>query len=270
VIRLPRPALALVALASIVIAGGCSSGTQSITDPNEVITRSVAAAPAVKSVHVKVEVSGKVNVGALGGGNPALSLLSGNLGLAGTSAEGDVDVSNQATDLKIALPSPFGTGEVIVVGGNLYYKFTLAADKFTMSKLSDTVPVSIPSPGAVASTNPSALAASLSKSLADAGAKTTLLADDKVGGTDAYHVSISVPVDKINGLLATAGTSTTAGMQLDSASVDYWAYKDGLLPAQLEVKASAGTLGNLDITVTLTDYNRVVTINAPAAGDIAG
>ena len=262
-----RPALALVALLGVV--AGCSgSGAPSITDPNEVISKSVAAAPAVKSVHVKVAVTGKINAGALGGLSSAASALSGNLTLDGTSAEGDVDVANQAADIKITLPSLFGTGEVIVSGGNLYYKLSLTGAKFTKMPLSNS-PVSIPSPGTVASANPSALASSLGKSLADAGVTATLLADGNVGGTAAYHVSLSVPVAKINSLLAAAGGSATAGLALDSASVDYWVYKDSLLPAQLEVKASAGTFGNLDITATLTNYNQAVTINAPAASDVS-
>ncbi len=272
-IRAPRLARALVALASVVIASGCSgsSGTPTpppISDPNVVITRSVGAVPAVTSVHVKVEVSGTVNAGALSGSGSGGLGLSGNMDLAGTTAEGDVDVTNEATDLKITLPSPLGTGEIIVVGGNLYYKLSLYGDRFTETSLSNAVPVPIPSPGAVASANPSAAIASLTKALDDAGAKATLMADDKVAGKDVYHVSVSIPVDKINTLLAAEGGSATAGMKLDSASFDYWVYKDSVLPAKVEIKGSAGTLGSLDVVVTLTSYNEAVTIKAPAATDI--
>jgi len=269
VFHLPRPALALVALASIVMAGGCSSsGAPSISDPNEVITKSVIALPAVKSVHLKLEVSGKVNTGALGGSS---SGLSGNIDLAGTTLEGDLDVVKQAVDVKFAVPGLLGTtGEIIVVDGNMYTKISLSGDKFSKSKLSDTVPVSIPSPGAVASADPSAAVASLTKALDDAGAKATLQADDKVNGKDAYHVSVSIPVDKINALLAADGGSTTAGMQLDSATFDYWVYKDSLLPAKMTIAGSAATLGNLNLVLTLTDYDKAVTINAPADSDISG
>ncbi len=272
-IRVPRPGLVFVALAGAVIAGGCggSSGTPAappISDPNVVITRSVGAVPAVTSVHVKVEVGGKVNAGALSGSGSGGFGLSGNLDLTGTTAEGDVDVVNQATDLKITLPSPLGSGEVIVVEGNLYYEFSLYGGKFSETKLSDAVPMSIPSPGAVASVDPSAAMAALTKALDDAGARATLMADDKVAGKDVYHVSVSIPVDKINALLAAEGGSATAGMKLDSASFDYWVYKDSVLPAKFEIKGDAGTLGSLDVVVTLTGYNEAVNIKAPAASDI--
>lgn len=271
--RLPKPALALMAVTAIVFAGACggNSGTPTpppITDPSEVITKSVAVVPAVKSLHLKLEVSGKVNTGALTGGSSGGLGLSGNFDLSGTTVEGDVDVTKVATDLKFAVPGVLGlTGEAIVVDGNLYYKTSLTGDKFTQSKLSDTVPVSIPSPGALASADITSGIASLRKSLDDAGAKATLLADDQVNGKDAYHVSISVPVDKINAMLAQSG-SATAGLTLDSASVDYWAYKDSLLPAKISIVGSAGTLGNLSLTLTLTDYGKSVTVTAPAASDI--
>ena len=271
--RLPKPALALMAVTAIVFAGACggNSGTPTpppITDPSEVITKSVAVVPAVKSLHLKLEVSGKVNTGALTGGSSGGLGLSGNFDLSGTTVEGDVDVTKVATDLKFAVPGVLGlTGEAIVVDGNLYYKTSLTGDKFTQSKLSDTVPVSIPSPGALASADITSGIASLRKSLDDAGAKATLLPDDQVNGKDAYHVSISVPVDKINAMLAQSG-SATAGLTLDSASVDYWAYKDSLLPAKISIVGSAGTLGNLSLTLTLTDYGKSVTVTAPAASDI--
>lgn len=268
-IRLPKLGLALIALTSVVMASGCSSGTPSITDPNEVITKSVAAVPVVKSVHVKLEVSGKVNAGALTGGSSG-GLLGGNLDLAGTTVEGDVDVTKEAADLKLAVPSLLGTtGEFIIVDGNMYSRISLSGPKFSKTKLSDTVPVSIPSAGAVASADPSAAIASLRKAMDDAGAKATLQADDKVNGKDVYHVSISIPVDKINTLLAAEGGSATAGMKLDSATLDYWVYKDSLLPAKMTISGSAGTLGNLNLILTLTDYDKAVTISAPAASDIS-
>jgi hypothetical protein len=257
------------------MAGGCggSSGTPTappISDPSEVITKSVGNLPAVKSLHIKIDVTGKVNTEALSGSSSGGIGLSGNLDLAGTTIEGDVDVAKIATDLKFTLPSPLGTGEVIVVDNNLYYKLTLFGGKFTKSALSDTVPVSIPSPGAVASVDINSQVASLRKSLDDAGAKATLMADEKVNGKDAYHVSILMPIDKINALLAAEGGAATSGMKLDTATFDYWAYKDSVLPAKATISGSAGSLGNVNLVLTLTDYDKPVTINAPAASDISG
>ncbi len=270
-IRLPRRALALVALVGVVIASGCggSSGTPTpppISDPHEVITQALAHVPAVKSLHIKVEVSGKINTGALPGSSGAGAIIN----LVNTSLEGDVDVTRQAVDLKFAVPGLFGTtGELIVVDGYLYTKISALGDnKFNKSKLSDSVPVSIPSPGALASGALTAQVDSLRKALDDAGAVATLKPDDKVNGKDAYHVSISLPLTAINSMLAGLGGSAASGITLDSASVEIWVYRDNILPAKIEIKAAAGAVGNLDVAVTLSNYDQAVTIKAPADSDV--
>ena len=168
---------------------------------------------------------------------------------------------------------PNGRGddmEIVIVDGYMYTKISLQGDKFSKSKLSDTVPVALPSAGAVSSADPSAAVASLQKALDDAGAKATLMGDEKVAGKDAYHVSISLPIDKINALLAADGSSTTAGMKLDTATFDYWVYKDGLLPAKMTIAGTAATLGNLNLVLTLSDYGKSVSISAPADSEISG
>jgi hypothetical protein len=274
VIHLRRPALALVTLASIIVAAGCtgSSGTPTpppITDPHEIVTRAITAAPDIKSLHIKLEVSGSINTAALGGSGSGLG-LSGKMDLAGTTLEGDVDVVKQAAELKLAVPALFGmTGEIIVVDGNMYTKISLSGPKFSKSKLSDSVPVAIPSPGAIASMALTDEVASVRKALDDAGVVATLKPDAKIGGKDAYDIAYTIPIDKVNGLLAADGGSTTAGMTLDSAAVELWVYKDSLLPAKAEIKGSSATLGSLDLIVTLTAYNAPVTISAPGASDIA-
>jgi hypothetical protein len=271
VIRLPR--LALLTFASVVIAAGCggSSGTPTpppISDPHELITKSVVGVPAVKSLHVKFEISGQVDASSLTGGSGG-SALSGNISLAGTTLEGDVDVAKQAADLKLAVPGLLGTtGEIIVADGNLYYKVSLLGPQYTKTPLGSTVPIAIPSAGSIPSVDPSAAIASLKSALDSVGAVATMKPDDKVAGKDAYHVSISIPVDKINTLLAADGSSTTAGMKLDSASFDYWVYKENLLPAKATIAGSAGALGNLTIVLTISDYNKSVSISAPPASEV--
>jgi len=129
------------------------------------------------------------------------------------------------------------------------------------------VAVSIPSAGALASADPSAAIGSLTKAMNDLGAKANSLAGDKVDGKDVYHVSVSVPVDKINALLAAQGGSSAAGIQLDSATSTIGLH--GHRPAgQVRVKISARKIGNFDVVATLTGYNQAVTINAPAASEI--
>jgi hypothetical protein len=274
VTRLPR--LALLTFASVVIAAGCggSSGTPTpppIKDANEVIVKSVDNiaynATSVKSLHVKFEISGTLNLGSLTSG----SGLGSSFDLAGTTIEGDVDVANQAADLKLSAPGLLALkGEGIFVGGKAYYTSTLTNPdgKFKVVDTSST-PISLPSPTAMASGQIAKDIADFTNELTGAGATTTLKGNEKVAGKDAYHVSINFPVDKLNAMLAGTGGGTTAGMTLDSATIDYWVYTDTVLPAKLAISASSAQLGNLTLTATLSDYGKSVSISAPTADKIS-
>ena len=62
---------------------------------------------------------------------------------------------------------------------------------------------------------------------------------------------------------ATVLSNAAAGVTVDSMSVDYWAYVEGLQPAKLALKASSTSLGDLTMSVTMTRYNQPVTIAPP-------
>jgi hypothetical protein len=262
VFRLSRKVLVGVACLGIAVAGcGGSSGTPTpspISDPHQVLTEAVNAATNVTSFHIEIDLSGKVNTSALGSSG-GLG-LGGTMDLAGTKVEGDVDVADQAADLKLSVPGLMGmTGEAIVVDGNAYYKVSLlGGDKYTKVKLSDLtgdLPVSVPS------ALPSA-----SGALADeVNQLRQLLPDDTIDGKAAYHIQVTVPLDTINAALA----AESPAMQLDSASIDIWVYKNGNLPAKLEVKGASSQIGNLDLVLLLTNYNEPVTISAPPDSEIA-
>jgi hypothetical protein len=261
-----RPVLGLLAVAAIVAAGcGGSKGTPTappISDPNEIVTRSVVNVLNAKTFHVKAEISGKIGLAALGMNTG----LGGNIDLAGTTVEGDVDVANCAYDLKLNLPGLFGlTGEVIGVDGSQYTRISLQGDKFSESESSCPIPTAEPgaSPSSVES-----MVAEFRQSLEDQGATATLKGDEKVAGQDAYHVSISIPLDKLNSLISEGAGSVAAGMTLDSATLDYWVYKASVLPGKLHVAGSVSSAGNLDIVATLTDYDARVTIKAPEASQV--
>jgi hypothetical protein len=279
--RLPKTALALVALATAIVVSGCGGGAAGtptpppISDPNEVITKAITAAPDVKSLHIKLEVAGKISLSALSGASGG-SALSGSIDLTGTTMEGDVDVANQAADLKLtltgmlAMPALGLPSEIIVKDGSTYMKSSSTGkfSKTALGSLTSGLPVSIPSQDAA----PSALTdqvATIRKQLTDAGLTVTMMPDDTVGGQAAYHVSMTYPIDKLNSLIASQAGSMASGLTFDKLAIDVWAYKDSQLPAKFEVAVGAGALGNLDITVTITAYNTPVTITAPAAGDIA-
>jgi hypothetical protein len=274
VIRLSRLAFACLATLSLVLAGcGGSSGTPTpspISDPHQVITEAVAKAPDVTSLHLRIDVSGKINASALGGNTG--NMLGGTIDLAGTNVEGDVDVAKQALDVKFGLPGLLGlSGEAIVVDGYAYYKISLQGDKYIKTKLGDLasgLPVSVPSALPSGSGAITDQIEEMRKALEDMGVTTQMMPDGKVAGKDAYHIAATLPLDKINAMLASESTESTPAVQLDSASVDIWVYKADLLPAKFEIKGSSSAIGNLDVVITLTAYNEPVSISAPPADQI--
>jgi len=93
------------------------------------------------------------------------------------------------------------TGEIVVIDGNVYSKNSLT-DPSSRCPSSATRFHCHAEPGCAGQYRRGRRTRPFRKILTDAGATPTLLADDKVNGQDAYHVSVSVPIDAINTLLA--------------------------------------------------------------------
>ena len=307
-IRLPKPALATLAGFVLVFAAACGSSTitpyaagasnapagasnapaaatVNPQDPSSIITGVINGTTNVKSFHIKLTVNGTIKAAALADAGSATGGLSaalqGDLKLDGTAVEGDVDVANQAGHLTFNVPplAALGnvslTGDLILVSNTLYYKVSILGTKYTkmdlgsigdsLGALSSSLPVAVPSAGASA-----AIADQISQmraALNEAGVKATLVGVDKIGGKDASHINISVPLDKLNSAIA-AQASAGPAMKIDSASVDMWVYTDSNRIAQVEIKGASSTLGNLDITLTISNYDQPVTVAAPPADQV--
>jgi hypothetical protein len=256
-------------------------------DPSSIITQVISGGTAVKSFHIEITVAGTIKASALSGAaGGAGSALTGDMKLDGTKVTGDVDVANQAAHIAANVPLVTGgttlpvTADVILTGGALYYKASLTGPKYTKVDLASlgsslgslgALASAVPTPGASAMGGVTDEIAQLRAALDQAGAKATLVGVDQIGGKDADHINISVPLDLLNSQIAAAAAAASgapAGMKIDSASVDLWVYKDSYLPAKFEIKGASSALGNLDFTVTITNYDQPVTITAPAASDI--
>jgi hypothetical protein len=257
-------------------------------DPSSIISAVIAGGPDTKSFHLKIEVNGTIKASGLSGlGGDTSSGLTGDLKLDGSTIEGDVDLANQAAHLAatVSLGSAGSTvtfpADVILKDAALYYKIDLpglSSSKYTKTSLGDLSgsltggAVSVPTVG------PSGLAglgdqvAQIRKALDDAGATAKLVGVDKIGGQDAYHINISVPLDLINskiaGAAASAASTAAAGLTIDSAAVDAWVYKSDNRLAKIEVSAASSKIGNLDVIVTVTNYDKPVTITAPPASQV--
>ena len=299
--RMPKTALAVLAGLVLVAAGACTSGGSGATgrpgssvggpaanqnDPNSIISSVISGGSDIKSFHIKIAVSGTIKKEALqaaaaGSGGAAGLPITSDVKLDGTSLEGDVDVANAAAHLALKVPglpmlggTPI-TGDLIMADKVLYYKVSLLGAKYSkqdLGQLASSLPVSIPSvlpsPGASAMTGVTDEIAQLRQQMQAAGVTATLVGVDQIGGQDANHINISIPIDKLNAEIAAQASSGPA-MKIDSASVDFWVYKANNRLAQVELKGASASLGNLDLVVTVTNYDQPVTIAAPAAADVA-
>lgn len=304
--RAPKSALTLFAGLTLVIVSACSSAstpaagassnagasqamgspsaaaaTTNPNDPNSIITQAISSGTAVTSFHIKLTISGTINASALS--SAAGSALSGDLKLDGTTVEGDVDVANEAAHLSLNVPAlqmlgnvPL-TGDLILVNNALYYKVSLLGAKYSMVDLSSLgstlgalasgLPVAVPTAAAAASLNITDEVTQLRAAMVAAGVTPTLVGVEQIGGQSADHISFSVPLDMINSELA-AEASPSPAPKIDSASVDLWVYTSNYQVAQLEIKGASSTVGNLDMTLTVSNYDQPVTIAAPPASQV--
>jgi hypothetical protein len=270
------PAAASMAAASV-------AATLNPNDPSSIITQVISGGPAIKSFHIKLALSGTIKAAALSSAEGAAGAagavpLTNDVVLDGTTLEGDVDLAGQAAHLTFNVPAAaIGaavTGDLILKDNALYYKVSLLGTKYTkmdLASLSSLSPIALPSAlptaGASAMTSVTDAINQMRTAMDQAGVTATLVGVDKIGGKDANHINISVPLDKLNAAIA-AEASAAPGMTIDSASVDLWVYKDNNQIAQLEMKGASSTLGSLDFLLTVSAYDQPVTIAAPAASDI--
>jgi hypothetical protein len=266
--------------------GPAASTAVNPNDPNSILTNAISGGANVKSFHIKIAISGTVNASALSdaAGSGGAVPLTGDLKLDGTAIEGDVDIANAAAHLTANVPAlpAFGnvpiSADLVLKTNVLYYKTTLTGPKYSqlpLSNLSDSLSglssgLPVPTPGADASGMAGVTDEinQLRQQMQAAGVTASLVGVDQIGGKDANHINISIPIDKLNAEIAAQASDAAGAAKIDSASFDVWIYKDNAQLAKLELKVASSAFGNIDFTITVTNYDQPVTVNAPAAADI--
>lgn len=267
-----RRLLSLIAASAIVIAA-CSGAAASpaLTDPRLILANTTTSLQNLKSVHFKVAISGSINSAALTGGSsntsPAPDASAANLDLSGTTLEGDVDVTDSSGQVAVNVPALLAlSANVIEVGGIAYIKTSLSGPQYSKldtSALTGALP--LPSLGLGGSPGPaeaSAMISAVQAELAKLPAPTKL-ADETVNGQDCYHVQEKVAssdIPEASGLLGDASGTLT---------VDLWTQKSDLRPSRVVILIDAASLGNVSLTVDLTNYDAALTIAAPPPDQVS-
>lgn len=249
----------------LALVGACQAALPSasptpppLTDPKEILTKSVATLANVKTFHVDADLSGKVTA-SLGG---TASGGAGQLDLAGTKGALDVDVPNKKVHATGSMPALLNSAaEAIVLPDALYYKITgplSQGDKF--SKLP------IPS-GATASDSPAdpqQAIGQLNEGLAKLPQPPTKLADAKCGDTDCYDVQIKLTAADVQALSPSAAPS---GFTNGAITLDVFSRKSDLRPARFVAVLSSAELGSVTLALNLV-YDVAINVVAPPADQV--
>lgn len=245
-------------------------------DPNSIIDAALSGGSTAKSFHIKLEIAGTIKKEALASAGDTGLPITSDVKLDGTTLEGDVDVAGGGVNLTFNVPpmqmlgnQPL-TGGLIVKDQVLYYKVSILGAKYTkmdLGSLAGSLPLPSLSPAADATAGLASQLEELKAQMDAAGVKATLVGVEQIGGKDANHINVSIPLDKVNAAIAAEASSGPA-MTIDSAGLDFWVYKDNNQLAKFELKGSSATIGNLDIVVTITNYDAPVSIAAPPASEV--
>jgi hypothetical protein len=242
--RLMPAAMLLMAVAIT----ACGSSAPSLTDPDEIITKGVAATGEATSLHLAVAVTGSVTIPQTGG----------TFNLEGTTAEGDFDIANDRARLSFKVPAFLSlSGEVIQVGTDSFVKTTLTGDLYTKSTTTDSgVPV-----------DPAAAISQVGDFLDKEGVEAKKLDDVSCGDQTCYAVSLTIP----SSLLGSAGAATGVDASQflgESVVINLQFDRDSLRLTQVSTDVDAGDAGTFGVLIAISGYNAAVEVSPPPSDQV--
>ncbi|HEX2194181.1 MAG TPA: hypothetical protein VHK63_04370 [Candidatus Limnocylindria bacterium] len=240
------PAVAAVALTL----AACSSGPPPIADPKEIVLQGLQATSELGSAHVLLVVDGTVSIPDMGG----------EMSLSGTRLEGGFDLENRQGRLEFTIPPIMGlTGEVIQIGGDTYTRTSLTGELWSKSTVSEDV--------AARAMDPAAQLDEVRAFLEREGVELEKLDDTDCGDRTCYAVRLTVPAGELTGAAGGAGLNVDqiAG---ETLVVDVFFDREELWFAGAETTLSAESLGEVTLTLTLSEFNEPVQVEAPPADEV--
>jgi len=227
-----------------------------LSDPKEILSKSVATLANVKTFHLDADLAGKVSADLTGTGSGS------QLDLAGTKGSLDVDVIGKKVHATGSLPALLNSGaELIILPDALYYKISgplSQGDKYSK------MPVPSEATASDSPVDPQAAVTDLQAELAKLPSPPVKLADEKCGDTDCYHVQLKASASDISNLASGAPTS---GLTPGDVTLDVFSRKNDLRPAKLVATMSSADTGTLTLTMTLT-YDVSVNVAEPPADQV--
>jgi hypothetical protein len=255
---MPRRLLTLLAFLSVFAVVACQGApaAPALTDPKEILSRSVASIATVKTI----ELSGSFN------GSVKAAQLGGNLDLSTIKMTAALDVASKKAKFALDAPTILGTKvEALLIDQVAYLKIAgplaamagATADKFTKTEIPEST------------SDPLANATDISKSIADLKATLDQLpaptkgADERCGDQDCYRITLKLTAadaQKLNPSAASLGSG--------DLTMDIWSRKNDLRPAKIALSIASADQGTFGATFELK-YDGAISIDAPPADQVA-
>ena len=238
--------------AAMLLLAACSSAGPAISDPREIVTQGLEASAELTSVHVVVALDGTATIPELGGGQ---------MNLAGTSMEGDLDIANREAHFIFAVPSLLGlSGEVIQVGTDTYLKTSMTGTTWSKSTASATDPLT-------EAMDPTQVLADVRSFLDTEGVELEKLDDTDCGERTCYAVRLTIPAGLLSDATGAGGVSP-GDLVGDALVVDLLFDRQELWLSQVSTDLSAESVGELTLRLTLSAFNQDVSVEAPPADQV--
>ncbi len=245
--------LAPVMVVMLVVLAACQS-TPALTSPTDIITQGLEATAKLKSFHMSLAVDGSFSMPESDGGTVKLD---------GTTLEADVDIPGKNVHLTFGVPALLGlSGDVVVIGQDLYVKTSLTGDKWSHQK-SDVTGSASP----VESFDPASIVGKVGDFLLKDGVVTTKLADVACGDRQCYQVSVSIPptLMKDAGAVASMDPGSIFG---DALVLNLLFDREGLWLTELSTDVSSDTVGTFSATLSFSNFDVAVGLSAPPSAEV--
>jgi len=248
---MPRRALLLVLFAIFAItACNTTPAAPPLTDPKEILVKSVTSLKDIKTVQIHGTFEGTVEAPGMG-----------SFDLKSVSLDLSADLPAKKLRLMVDAPSLLGTNiDAIVLEDAAYVKMAgmLAGflglgssgdyTKFPIGAEEGTVPED--------ATDPAKAIEELRKSLDKLPRAPEKLADEKCGDTDCYHIRIALDAADLKSL------SPEAGSEVSNVALDLLVRRNDLRPGRLSFSVDAAELGTVTANFEMR-YDGGVDIKAP-------
>ena len=247
---------ALVATLSVALAA-CSNApaAPALTDPKEILAKTVESFKDVTTVEVVGSLTGSIQMAELGG----------DLDLSSTTIAGALDVPNQKGKIVVDAPALLGTKlEALVVDGAAYAKVTGPLAGFLGLEAGKYMKQEIPQASGEPMADPSQVAEEIgnAQEQLDKLPAPEKLADEKCGDVDCYHIRINLTADDLKEISPEAGAVGEG-----TATIDIWTQKTDLRPAKIDVSVTSPDTGTIGATFTFK-YGGTVDVSAPPADQV--